>query len=368
MFKFKFFKLEEAVPGGHREACSQANGQNKQSSPKNDETVKSIKHVRKLPDGVYIRGTAQGYPVLFTTDTGASKTVLAKRVFDSMRPEDKPQLSKASKLIGAGGTTIREIGKGEFTLQLGPVRIQVEAIVAEIEDDGLLGVDVLQNSSKGPTDLMLSKGVLVINHQEVPVIQIGITKRVRKVTAADHYTIPAQSESVIDVYVERHEYDDFSSEKDYVIEPTDHFQAEYPLQMASTLVDINKACTCKVRMLNPFPTAMSIKQDAVIGKAEPIEGTPKVLINEEDKTEAENFVRARRVKLSPELSKECISSYTSRKASGEATTDVPCHLASLYQKTTQALSMKEKEKVAELLCKFQNNFSRDEWDLGLTHL
>ncbi|MCG8044297.1 MAG: reverse transcriptase family protein, partial [Candidatus Thiodiazotropha endolucinida] len=30
--------------------------------------------------------------------------------------------------------------------------------------------------------------------------------------------------------------------------------------------------------------------------------------------------------------------------------------------------MKEKEKVAELLCKFQDNFLRDEWDLGLTHL
>ena len=43
------------------------------------------------------------------------------------------------------------------------------------------------------------------------------------------------------------------------MEPTEHFQAEYPLQMASTLVDINEGCTCKVRMLNPFPTAMSIK-------------------------------------------------------------------------------------------------------------
>ena len=104
----------------------------------------------------------------------------------------------------------------------------------------------------------------------MPIIQVGV----KKVTAADHFVILAQSECVIDVYLERHEYDDFSSEKDFIVEPTEHFQAEYPLQMVSTLVDINQACNGKVRVLNPFPTAVSIKQDAVIWKAEAIDGKP----------------------------------------------------------------------------------------------
>ena len=67
--------------------------------------------------------------------------------------------------------------------------------------------------------------------------------------------------------------------------------------MAVTLVDINKACTCKVRVLNPFSTAMSIKQDAVIGRAEPIEGNPIVVTNEEDSSEVETHVTVRRIKL-----------------------------------------------------------------------
>ena len=90
----------------------------------------------------------------------------------------------------------------------------------------------------------MSKGVLVLDKKEVPIIQIGVTNRVRKVTAADHFVIPAQSECIIEVYVERKEFDYFTSEKEYVVEPTEHFQAEYPLHMASTLVDINRACTC----------------------------------------------------------------------------------------------------------------------------
>ena len=61
------------------------------------------------------------------------------------------------------------------------------------------------------------------------------------------------------------------------------------------VVDINKACTCQVRILNPFPTAMSIKQDAVVGQAEVIQGRPKILTKQENKKDIENFCRVRKV-------------------------------------------------------------------------
>ena len=186
--------------------------------------IKSIKATRKLPDGIYIRGTIQGYPLLFTTDTGASKTVLSKRVYDAMRHEDKPSLVKCPKLVGTGGTAINEQGKGNFKLKLGPVSMHIEMIVADIDDDGLLGVDVLQNAEDGPADLLMSKGVLKVTGKEVPIIEVGLQNRIRKVTAADHFVIPAQSEAVIDVYIERQEYDDFTSETNYITEPTEHFR------------------------------------------------------------------------------------------------------------------------------------------------
>ena len=77
------------------------------------------------------------------------------------------------------------------------------------------------------------------------------------------------------------------------MELTEHFQTEYPLKMASILVDINEGCTCKIRMLNPFPTAMSIKQDTVIEKAEPINGKPVLIANQEDEAEKESYIRVR---------------------------------------------------------------------------
>ena len=108
----------------------------------NNGVIKSIKVNRKLPDGVYIRGTVQGYPLLFTIDTGASKTFISNRVIDSLKPEDRPELVKTLKLVGASGVRIKERGKGTFVIKLGPVKMEIKGIVAEIDDDGLLGVDI----------------------------------------------------------------------------------------------------------------------------------------------------------------------------------------------------------------------------------
>ena len=58
--------------------------------------------------------------------------------------------------------------------------IEVEAIVADIDDDWLLGVDLLQNGTEGPSDLLLSKGILLINKQEVPIMQVGLKTKVRQ--------------------------------------------------------------------------------------------------------------------------------------------------------------------------------------------
>ena len=239
----------------------------------------------------------QGYPIVLTADRGASKTVLSKRVYESMRPEERPPLRKACKLIGAGGTTINELGKGEFTIQLGTVSLQVEAEVAETDDDGLLGVDALQNNSNGPVDLILSKGVLVIGKQEIPIIQVGLSARVRRVTTADHLVIPIQSESVAEVFIERQENDDYSCvevdyscEEDYCAEPIEHIKETHHPQMVLSLDDRNNASTyTKVRLLNPFPNVALIQHDAVVGQAEPIH------VQLEEREEAENHASIRRI-------------------------------------------------------------------------
>ena len=47
---------------------------------------------------------------------------------------------------------------------------------------------------------------------------------------------------------------------------------------------------------------------------------------------------------------------------------MPSHLSELFERTTETLSEEEKVKIANLLVRFQDTFSKDKWDIGLTSL
>ena len=69
---------------------------------------------------------------------------------------------------GAGGGDIRIWGRAKFKLQLGPVELIREVVVAEIIDDVLLGDDILRRDHEGPMDILNSKEVILFRGQEIP--------------------------------------------------------------------------------------------------------------------------------------------------------------------------------------------------------
>ncbi|KAH3849356.1 hypothetical protein DPMN_091755 [Dreissena polymorpha] len=172
-------------------------------------------------------------------------------------------------------------------MQLGPVKRLQEAIVADIEDDVLLGYDVLGNA-ESPADIILSRSIISLDGKEIPCIQKRL-RQMRKVTVADDMLVPENSEAVIEVYVEREEADD-GGKPDYIIEATDMFQERYGLVLAAILVNINSAPTCKVRLMNPFPEEAILKQDVEIARAERIDNVVvSVLVDKESEDDAKEL-------------------------------------------------------------------------------
>ena len=109
------------------------------------------------------------------------------------------------------------MGKGLFKIHLGPVKLQKEIIVAQIEDDGLLGMDILQNDESGPADIIMSEGIIRLKGHKVPCINMSTTEGSRKVTLADNYTIPGHSEALVDVFIDRTEEDDILSLNEFIV-------------------------------------------------------------------------------------------------------------------------------------------------------
>ncbi|CAC5388087.1 unnamed protein product [Mytilus coruscus] len=136
-------------------------------------------------DGVYIEGSIQRVKVTFTADTGAARTVISAHIFKKIPQSDRPKLEKSNTLGSANGQPLVEKGKAVFNLELGNLSLAKELVVAEIEDEVLLGLDILMNGEMGPADIKLTEGVILLNGVTIPCIQIGQPEPVRKVRAAE---------------------------------------------------------------------------------------------------------------------------------------------------------------------------------------
>ena len=322
----------------------------------------SVELKRRQPSGsgVYVEGMIEDMPLTFTADTGASRSIVSRRVYEQLKTQ--PMLKGSALLKGAGGAPIKEWGQGTFRIKLGPVELTKQIIVADIEDEALLGYDILAGGIDGPADILLSRDVIVLEGKEIPCYKNACTLKARKVVVADDVNIPGHTEALIHVYVERKETDDDDHNASFVVEPTEDFRDRYQLMLASTLVDINASPTSQVRILNPFPDTVTLKQNAVVACAEKIVDVVSVVVAREHTNEEQNNASIRRV--------ECISNEIENgeqlPSANEA--DIPEHLLELFNRSAEGKSGPERAVLAGLLGKYESAFSKDEWDIGLTHL
>ena len=165
----------------------------------------SIRHDLPRFDGLYVEGEVENIPLTFTIDTGATHTIISDRIFRRIPKNLRPELKKLTNPIsGAGGNVIRELGKAEIDFKLGPLQLKKEIIVAEIQDEGLLGIDILQNEANGPADILLSQGILKLQDKIIPCTQIRLPAGSKRIRCLNDYIIPPNSEIIIDTAIVAH--------------------------------------------------------------------------------------------------------------------------------------------------------------------
>ncbi|KAH3895221.1 hypothetical protein DPMN_019381 [Dreissena polymorpha] len=165
--------------------------------------------------------------------------------------------------------------------ELGPLMLAEKVIIADIEDEVLLGYDILKGRDGVPADILLNSNKILLDGLEISLFQVGKSNRARRVTVAKDMTLPGLAEAVVSVFEERFIEDDDEINSNFLVEPSQQFQDRYALRMAATLVDVNKSPTCRVRILNPFATEVTLRQDNEIGRTERIERIVSVIATEE---------------------------------------------------------------------------------------
>ena len=122
-------------------------------------------------DGLYVDGVINGVNMLFNIDTGATCTVISDRFYSSIPEDERPTLTRCTETTGASGQSLSIQGSATFDIELGSgQKFSSEIMVANIEDDGLLGHDLLR---QGRAAILCNKNILRFIGASLPCIKIS---------------------------------------------------------------------------------------------------------------------------------------------------------------------------------------------------
>ena len=122
-------------------------------------------------DGLYVDGVINGVNMLFNIDTRAACTVISDRLYNSIPEEERPILTRCTETTGASGQSLSQQGSATFNIELGSgQKFSSEIMVAKIQDDGLLGHDLLR---QGRAAILYNKNILRFMSASLPCIKIS---------------------------------------------------------------------------------------------------------------------------------------------------------------------------------------------------
>ncbi|XP_071176265.1 uncharacterized protein [Mytilus edulis] len=152
-----------------------------------DGTVKTLKSEVKYNDkgavvvsasgdaGMFVELNIQGVPVKFVVDTGATLNIVSSKVYDLIPDLCRPHLSETKSQIKSVCDKYLSLnGKGSFTLEFGKEKFISEAVVTDLQVDGILGLDFMK---KNKCLIDVSAYLLHIDNVSVPLLFEGTKTR-----------------------------------------------------------------------------------------------------------------------------------------------------------------------------------------------
>ena len=104
-----------------------------------------MKNVTDTADGPLVTGSVFGVEVTFLVDTGATVTILKPSVVNKIPVLERPFLERVdTSMLVADGSLLPFQGRGRFSIRIGGKQIEHDVWVAEIELDGIIGMDFIK--------------------------------------------------------------------------------------------------------------------------------------------------------------------------------------------------------------------------------
>ncbi|CAG2215708.1 unnamed protein product [Mytilus edulis] len=279
--------------------------------------------------GAYIDVAVHNQPTKFLIDTGATVTLVSHALFYRIQKKERPELEPITQvIISANGTELSIAGKGMFCIEIGQDKFIVEALVADISIDGILGLDFMKENN---CKIDLQQETLQCKSNTYPMAFSGKIGCYR-ISAAEDISIPPGTEAFARGRI--NDYDTLTSKLQIgIIEPSEKFVKRDNALLAKTLVEAREQVP--IRLLNVSNNVTTIRAGTIVGEISPVEDV--ITMTENTRKEHKN----------PKLDNE---------------------LQKLVNEASSHLTEKQRHQVTNCLQQYKSLFALSDNDLGCTSI
>lgn len=302
--------------------------------------------------GIYLLATLAGKYNAMLVDTGASISVMAKSVYDSMHKKHRPVLKPSKlKVCSVSGDAIKSYGCANIPMTISGKTYFPLFEIVDIPDKIILGMPIMTDMN-GIIDMKANKVTLAgVN---VPCVVLDGKPKPQRVLVGRVTAIEPGQEMIIPGYMGNatispkvlKRINISNSTVPMLFEPSSNFCQKSGL-IACPSVSMNRSKVA-FRVFNPTGETIKLHKGAVCGFISPVEIESQVL----EKTDQEPHERICKM----------------QEASHKFENKVPDYLKPMYDEACEHLDNKSKRAVCDLLCKYKDIFSEGDYDIGCTNV
>lgn len=150
-----------------------------------------------IEEGYFVSTKVGNLPVTFLVDTGSNVSILRKGLLEQFSPQTGLSVQPTNiKLVTVTEEVTPFHGKTVLEVEIGSQKISHQMLIADIENDGILGMDFLTAHN---CDLMLSQQSMKLNGEKIRCFpnSRNVKGACCRVAILEHVEIPPETEMVV---------------------------------------------------------------------------------------------------------------------------------------------------------------------------